>query len=62
MIPVIVLLLFLLVTELLENMFKQACCPVGRATLKEEGLCPKQLEIFLKTECKKEIISFDHES
>lgn len=62
MILVIILLLFLSVTEVLKNMLKQACCPLGCATLMEEGMCPKQLEIYLKTECQKEIISFDHES
>lgn len=62
MIPVIILLLFLSVTELLENMLKQACCLVGHATLMEEGMRPKQFEMHLKTGCKKGIISFDHES
>lgn len=41
---------------------RHACCLVEHAILTEEGMCQKQLEIYLKTGCKnkkKVIMSFD---
>lgn len=61
-IPVIILLLFLLVTYSLEDMLTQACFSVVHTILIKEGISPKQIAVYLKRGCKKiEIISFGSE-